>query len=605
MTIYFFLILLLNLELIISSCFLGYNHCLKCDPITDLCFECEKDIYSPDDKGGCENAKKCEAGNNHCIECEPEGNLCKSCEKTYFPDENGQCSYTKHCEISEQGKCLKCNHNYILIGKDSDYSLKICKYINSEDLKNCEKINIQNGLCEICKEGYYLNEGDKKCTNVENCYESILGVCKKCKKNYYLDKKEDKCKEQKGIFEYCKESMNGKKCDICEEDYYFDEEGNCLSINFCEKKGEYNSCQKCIDGYYLSQYGGSCTPEINCASGIRDIGVCNICKEKYYMDYKDGKCRSNQEDNEFKYCNFADEVCIECLSGFQIGKDNKCTFSQNCAVSEDSICYECIENYFLGLDNYCTNIKNCIYSNNYECIECKDDYYYEGINKTCKIAEGNFIHCKYTYNGNYCDSCKTGYYLNKSDYLCYSNNENNNFYKCVYTNYNGEYCNKCENNYYLGYKDYKCSKIENCDASENENTCIECCDFCCFDVKTGKCEYNDEIISEEKKIYYRCNRTNEEGTECEICSNNYTLSENGLCIDEEHCVEMSEDGRCLKCLNNEEESFCLNNVFGCIELYYDNCLECNDIFKLNKCTKCKKGYEIDYYDECREIEEDI
>ena len=76
MTIYFFLILLLNLELIISSCFLGYNHCLKCDPITDLCFECEKDIYSPDDKGGCENAKKCEAGNNHCIECEPEGNLC-------------------------------------------------------------------------------------------------------------------------------------------------------------------------------------------------------------------------------------------------------------------------------------------------------------------------------------------------------------------------------------------------------------------------------------------------------------------------------------------------------------------------------------------------
>ena len=160
------------------------------------------------------------------------------------------------------------------------------------------------------------------------------------------------------------------------------------------------------------------------------------------------------------------------------------------------------------------------------------------------------------------------------------------------------------NGYYLGYKDYKCSKIENCDVSENENKCIECCEDCVLDVKTGKCEYNDEIINKEKKFYYRCKRTNEEGTGCEICSNNYTLNENGLCIDEEHCVEKKEDGTCLKCLNNEEESFCLNNIFGCIELYYDNCLECNDISILNKCTKCKDGFEPNNYYECSEIDKE-
>ena len=196
----------------------------------------------------------------------------------------------------------------------------------------------------------------------------------------------------------------------------------------------------------------------------------------------------------------ADEVCTQCISGFQLGRDNKYIFSQNCAVSDNIICYECIDNYYLGLDNFCTNIKNCIYSNEYGCIECKDGYYYDVSSKKCKKAERNFTNCNNSYNGKYCDSSKKDYYLNKSDYLCYSNKEENNFYKCEYTNYYGEYCSKCENNYYLGYEDHKCSKIKNCDASENENKCIECCENYCLDLSTGKCEYNDEIINEEKNL---------------------------------------------------------------------------------------------------------
>ena len=529
----------------------------------------------------------------------------KKCEKNYFPDENGQCSYTKNCEISEKGKCLKCKDDYILIGKDSEDSedsIKICKLLISEDLKNCERINMYNGICEKCQEGYYLNNGDKKCTKYENCYESSFGVCTKCNIYYYLDKKEDKCKEQKGIFEHCKESIDDKTCDICEDDYFFDKEGNCLSTKFCEKKGDYGRCEKCISGYYLSEYGDSCTLEKNCVSGIKDIGVCNKCKQNYYIDYSNGKCYSNQEDNEFKFCYSADEHCIQCISGFYLGKDNKCSFSDNCAFSENSTCNECIDNYYLGLNNYCTNVKNCIYSYNNQCIECKENYYYDGENHICIKSEGNFINCKNSYNGEYCESCKQDYYLNKSDHLCYTNKELNDFYKCVYTNYYGEYCVMCEDDYFLGYKDHKCSKIENCDVSQDENTCIECCENCCFDAKTGKCEYNDEIMSEEKKFYFRCNKTNEEGTKCDICNDNYILNEDGLCVDEKHCLEKDEKGKCLKCQNNDQESFCLNDVFGCVELWYDNCLECNNILEINKCTKCKDGYEIDYYDECSEIE---
>ena len=47
-----------------------------------------------------------------------------------------------------------------------------------------------------------------------------------------------------------------------------------------------------------------------------------------------------------------------------------------------------------------------------------------------------------------------------------------------------------------------------------ENNCIKCdSDYYCFDAKTGRCEINDEIILEDKKLYFK---TNKEGNSCEI-----------------------------------------------------------------------------------------
>ena len=71
--------------------------------------------------------------------------------------------------------------------------------------------------------------------------------------------------------------------------------------------------------------------------------------------------------------------------------------------------------------------------------------------------------------------------------------------------------------------------------------CIQCySDYYCFDAKTGRCEYNDEIISKEKKYYYKCNKTNEEGNECEKCIDGYDLK-NGLCFDNSQCGEKNEE----------------------------------------------------------------
>ena len=41
--------------------------------------------------------------------------------------------------------------------------------MNLEEFRNCEKINYNTGFCELCKEGFFLNSGDKKCLdNVSN-----------------------------------------------------------------------------------------------------------------------------------------------------------------------------------------------------------------------------------------------------------------------------------------------------------------------------------------------------------------------------------------------------------------------------------------------------
>ena len=600
------LLIILKISLSLTSCIYGENHCSRCNPVSKLCVKCDKNIYVPDNKGGCENSHKCIVGENKCLECDESGKLCGQCLEGYFPDENGGCSYTGNCEVSYEGECLKCKENFILIGEKSYYfnyedrKLKICKSIQDDDLKNCQEINKSNGLCEKCIEGYYLNSGDKKCSKIENCYESTFDVCKKCARNHYLDRKESKCKNQTENFEHCKESLDGETCQICDDDYYFDDEGKCIAVNFCLKSRNEYQCEKCEENYYPSFYGTSCVTTKNCNFGEPNIGICTSCIKGYYIDFKDGKCKSNLEDNDFKFCRIADDnACIECNNKWELGEDKKCSNTKNCAESENGKCLSCSDNYYLGLDNICTNIKHCIYSNDYNCLECEDEYYYDKETKKCIIGEDIFENCKSGNSSSVCNICKDDYYLNQEDNLCYSNKKEGKFYKCAKTDSKAEYCTECIDGYYLGEKDNKCSKIEGCVLSENENKCLECDLYYCLDAKTGKCEYNDEIEDEEKKFYFRCNKTNEEGTACEICEEGYILNKNGLCVDEEHCVEKDEDNNCIKCQNDEEGVFCLNKDFGCVEIYYNNnCLECNNVLAFNNCTKCFDGYDLDDNKDC-------
>ena len=599
MFIYILIFIIIKIISIYALCSSGENYCSKCNPITKKCSKCEKDIYEPNNYGGCDIIKKCSLGNNYCLECEENNFICKKCEIGYYPDEYGGCSYSTNCELSFQGKCLICKKNYILVGIEN-YSYEgiiICKSLNNDDFKNCISIDSLIGKCQNCSEGYYLNIIDRKCTKTENCSKSSFGICKQCINGYYLDKKESICKKQNEIFENCIETIDGIKCSKCINDYYLDENNKCIDVKFCSKKGDNGKCEKCIEGYYISEKDNICSITDYCSYGNKHTGICEICKNNYFINNKDGKCKSNQENNDFKYCSIVNDNnnCIQCENKYYLGKDNRCSNTKNCKISENGVCIKCKENFYLGLDNICTNIEHCIYSEDYECIECKDNYYYDKNYKICELAEGNFTNCKY--GSNYCERCKNNFYLNETDYVCYSNTEFGKLYKCAINYINSDACDICVEGYHLGYKDKKCNKIEGCDISENENKCLECDeDYYCLNIKTGKCEINYEIISEEKKYLYKCNKTNNEGNRCEICVDGYNLNNDGLCIDDIHC-EMKDNGNCVKC----QEDYCINKIFGCIEMYFDNCLECNDSFNLKICTKCLDGYEIDEFDTCSEI----
>ena len=176
---------------------------------------------------------------------------------------------------------MRIERGYIYYGDmhiEKNEGTQICKSLDSEDFKNCKKINGLFGICEECDEEYYLNSGDKKCTIIENCHTSTFGKCKLCNNDFYLDLKENKCLKQNELFKNCKRALNDYECDSCEDDFYFDENLRCIDVNFCQI-GKYGGegCEKCISGYYLTETEDSCTTEKNCNSGNRHTGICEKC----------------------------------------------------------------------------------------------------------------------------------------------------------------------------------------------------------------------------------------------------------------------------------------------------------------------------------------
>ena len=165
-----------------------------------------------------------------------------------------------------------------------------------------------------------------------------------------------------------------------------------------------------------------------------------------------------------------------------------------------------------------------------------------------KIENETYEHCLKGNNfGIKCLFCKDNYYVNRSEGICHDNtNINDKFYKCKSSDAWGEHCELCEERYFLSWENRICTKIETCKIAEN-GKCIECIDGYCLDAKTNDCINNQYLEDINKKFYIACNRTNEEGTKCDVCLEGYKLTDEGYCVDEEHC-EIKDGDVCKKCI---------------------------------------------------------
>lgn len=603
----FFLFLIICNFSLSFSCEKFEKGCIKCDPLTNLCFRCENEVLIPDEQGGCTGAKICKMGYNYCEQCNSEQNLCQICENGYYRDNNGGCSYTENCDISYNGDCLKCKENYILIGVQQYYdTLKICKSLSSIDLKNCITVDEVDGFCLKCEQGYNITKGDKKCSNIENCNEMENGECFSCIENFYLNKKEKKCIEIVDTkFQKCINSIDGEKCSLCEESYFLSNDLICVNTNYCSKSDR-NICIQCQDDYYLTR-NNQCTKEENCLEADPKNGICIKCLNNYYLDINNRQCVSYSKDENYKYCAKSNDKCLKCIEGYYLAENNFCSASKNCTIAKNGKCNSCQEGFILNQNSYCVEDNHCIsVDDNYECNECEDNYYYDKLNKGCKLVESDiFKNCKFSDNsGTKCDSCKSDFYINISDNLCYSNKEHGQFYKCIVSSETGKNCSKCEKGFYLGYGDFQCSNVEGCFKSNEKNECQECELDYCFNKKTSQCEWNYLIEEESKKLFYKCKMTNDDATACVSCEERFEVGNNGFCVDIVDC-ENFIDGKCDKCLNLDEEgnSHCLNKLYGCVETYNANCTRCDDDLEiLTHCTECQEGYKLDDTFSCILIE---
>lgn len=470
-----YLLLTLLFSFSSESCQPETNYCSKCNPLTDLCAVCKFNTLKPDADGGCEPNKQCNPGYNHCSECNEKKDECKKCESSFFPDENGGCSYTENCVFSYEGTCLKCKDDFYLdmtnITESNNYTF--CKYKKSDDFKDCKDINYQHLKCENCTEGFFLSFEDRKCVKTENCQKVNEGKCIKCVWGYYLDATDGLCKKAEGKLNRCAYSNDGKTCKTCVDQFNLSEDGFCIFSKNCLKGNQNTECEECQDGYYLTKIGNICTKEKNCLSASHDFNLCEICDDGYYLEMETRQCRSNKED--FNYCaKVKDGECISCIYEYHLGEDLQCSSSLHCLEAEEGKCQKCEENYFLGKDNRCTSVKKCIKSNlSGECLECEKNYYFDIFENECFPGINQYKNCQRG-SSPFCNKCKKDYYFSGFDKLCHSNTEGGPFYKCETSSEDGEDCIECIEGYYLGEKDLRCSKIENCAISDDENTCLEC-----------------------------------------------------------------------------------------------------------------------------------
>ena len=382
------------------------------------------------------------------------------CEEGSYYSEDGKCSETNFCKKTHKDlSCKECIYGYFLTNDRG-----AC----TQD-QNCENGDKKTGECNFCMKDYYIDLQEKKCydNTIEEKYKFCIivdkGICTNCELAYFLSGN-NKCT----ITPNCSISENSL-CTKCQEGFYLGLDHRCCSVEKCIHS-YMGTCNECEDGYYMDVNNNICVESkdnfINCKkNSILNPELCDLCKNDYYISYKDYLCYDNTSPGPFYKCeigNYLGDKCITCIDGYYIGRvDSNCSKIEGCLQSlDENTCSECDDYYCLD------NKGNC--SDNYYVIDEDKKYYFR-----CK---------KLNEDGTKCEICERD--LNTTEEgICYDNEHCEIF--------QDEKCIKCQKDNPWGYYGYCLNEVFGCIDSFLEH-CIRCDDIFNLDMCT-QCEEGYEI----------------------------------------------------------------------------------------------------------------
>lgn len=334
-----------------ASCF-DHNCNICSNSLEGGCIQCKAGYDNKE--GKCINAGKCEIMiNNNCIICS-----------------SGFISYGSGCiekcfgaECDEEGKCdnecVTCN-NYLLKEKLG------CKPKDFCDDKHCEMcITKEEGKCDRCEIGYYLNRGECLKCNVEHCLKCDYGMngntCNSCMEGYIL--LNGKCYSKEISTTSC-QSSNCDECIILDSNEEF-----CLS---CDNN------YKPFDGKCISCSISNC---FNCISN----NICNQCEENYSLI--NNQCVASSVSNCINYNTEDNSQCVQCDSHYNLdSSENKCVLaSMNSQCSK----YDCL---LCGSDdcNLACGDKEYLDITTNQCISCEDEHCRMCLSTGCLICDSDY-----------------------------------------------------------------------------------------------------------------------------------------------------------------------------------------------------------------------
>ena len=158
--------------------------------------------------------------------------------------------------------------------------------VSKSDIKNCVRLGpTVNDVetCAVCDAGYWGGQSSTSCTlctfGCVNC--NSVGICQSCIKSLYLSN---------GVCVSCGVSCSeclGHTCNKCASGFSLNSNSICVSCpENCEYCEDMNKCQRCSEGYYLTNETNRATNSSPCEpltpsfisnGALAAIIICSLC----------------------------------------------------------------------------------------------------------------------------------------------------------------------------------------------------------------------------------------------------------------------------------------------------------------------------------------